>query len=65
MDWLDDRKIRYEVLDVIANPRAYDEMVRLSGQSLAPVIDVDGQVLADFGARELAAWWKKLEETES
>ena len=59
MDWLDEHGIAYEVLDVIADPRAYDEMVRLSGQSLAPVIEVDGQVLADFGARELARWWPK------
>jgi glutaredoxin len=60
MDWLDDQDIRYEVLDVISNEKAYDEMYRLSGQTLAPVIEVDGEVLADFGARELAAWWKKL-----
>jgi len=34
-------------------------MVRLSGQSLAPVIDVGGQVLADFGAAEIEVWWPK------
>lgn len=60
MDWLDDHGIRYDVLDVIADRAAYDEMVRLSGQSLAPVIQVDGHVLGDFGARELAAFWKTL-----
>jgi monothiol glutaredoxin len=37
-------------------------MYRLSGQTLAPVIDVNGTVLADFGARELAAFWKKLDQ---
>ena len=62
MDWLDDHAIKYEVLDVIADEKAYDEMYRLSGQTLAPVIEVDGEVLADFGARELAAFWKKLEQ---
>ena len=62
MDWLDDHAIEYEVLDVIANEKAYDEMYRLSGQTLAPVIDVDGRVLADFGAREIAVFWKKLEQ---
>jgi monothiol glutaredoxin len=35
-------------------------MVRLSGQTLAPVIDVDGEVLADFGADELESWWKEM-----
>lgn len=41
--------------------RAWDEMVRLSGQTLAPVIDVDGAVLADFGPEELARFWEGLE----
>ena len=61
MDWLDDHAVRYTVLDVISNRDAYDEMFRLSGQTLAPVIEVDGQVLADFGTRELAEFWRKLE----
>jgi len=61
MDWLDNHGVEYEVLDVIADEKAYDEMYRLSGQTVAPVIDVDGQILADFGAKELAAFWKKLE----
>ena len=59
MDWLDDHDVKYEVLDVIADDNAYDEMERLSGQTLAPVLDVGGQILADFGPPELAAWWKK------
>jgi glutaredoxin len=62
MDWLDDHSIEYEVLDVVADEQAYEEMDRLSGQTLAPVIDVDGRILADFGARELAAFWKELEQ---
>ena len=62
MDWLDDHGIQYDVLDVIEDEKAYEEMYRLSGQTLAPVIDVDGRILADFGARELAAFWKKLEQ---
>ncbi len=62
MDWLDSRGIKYEVLDVISNEQAYDEMFNLSGQTMAPVIEVDGQILADFGPPELAAFWKKLEQ---
>jgi glutaredoxin len=61
MDWLEARSIPYTALDVISQRAAYDEMVRLTGQTLAPVIEVDGQVLADFGARELAEFWRKLE----
>jgi len=65
MDWLDEHQIEFEVLDVTADEKDYEEMYRLSGQTLAPVIDVDGKVLADFGARELAAFWKKLEQHDS
>jgi glutaredoxin len=59
MHWLDKHGIEYETLDVIANEAAFDEMVRLSGQDLAPVIEVDGKVLADFGPEELARFWEK------
>lgn len=58
--WLDERGIRYETLDVISDRRAYTEMVHLSGQTLAPVIEVDGEILADFGPDELAKFWEKL-----
>jgi glutaredoxin 3 len=57
-EWLDAHDVEYEILDVVRNKAAYDEMVKISGQELAPVIDVDGKVLADFGATELAAFWK-------
>ena len=58
--WLDEHKIPYEELDVIGDAEARDEMERISGQSLAPVIDVDGEILADFGPEELEKFWKKL-----
>ena len=60
MRWLDDRGIRYQSVDVIADETAFDEMRRLSGQELAPVIDVEGRILADFGPEQLAAFWSKL-----
>jgi glutaredoxin len=60
--WLDARGIDYETVDVIADAAAFDEMIRLSGQDLAPVIDVDGEILADFGPEELAAFWKRWEK---
>jgi len=58
--WLDAHDVKYETLDVIADSEAYAEMVELSGQTLAPVIDVDGEILADFGPEELAKFWEKL-----
>ena len=58
--WLDERGIKYETLDVIADREAMTEMVALSGQTFAPVIEVDGKILADFGPEELAEFWKQF-----
>jgi glutaredoxin 3 len=57
MDWLNERKINFERIDVIADPKAFQEMQRLSGQRLAPVIEVDGRVLADFDTGQLEKFW--------
>ncbi|MBM3840693.1 MAG: glutaredoxin family protein [Verrucomicrobia bacterium] len=61
-DWLNERGLEFETLDVAANPDARQEMMQISGQGLAPVIDVDGKVLADFDTDQLAAFWEKLEQ---
>ena len=65
MHWLDERGVEYEPVDVIADEAAFDEMIRLSGQELAPVIDVDGEILADFGLEQLANFWQKMEKKEA
>lgn len=57
MRWLDQHGIAYEVLDVIEDPKAMKAMLAISGQDLAPVIEVNGKVLADFGPDELDEWW--------
>ncbi len=62
MRWLDDRGVDYEKIDVIGDEAAFDEMIRLSGQDLAPVIDVDGDILVDFGPDQLADFWDRLEK---
>lgn len=62
-EWLGERGIQYETLDVISDATARREMIHLSGQTLAPVIDVDGEVLADFDTDQLEAFWKKLEQS--
>src|SRR6185503_1169105 len=64
IDWLDERGLAYEKLDVTADAAARKEMAALSGQTLAPVIDVDGEVLADFGTDELEEWWKQQDFTK-
>ena len=59
--WLDTHGVDYETIDVMADEAAYDEMIRLSGQELAPVLDVEGEILADFGPEELEEFWQGLE----
>lgn len=61
MHWLDAQGIDFEEIDVISDEGAFEDMIRLSGQELAPVIDVDGDILADFGPEELAVFWKNLQ----
>jgi len=60
--WLDARGIKYQTLDVIADSKAFTEMIKLTGQRFAPVIEVDGKILADFGPPELETFWKQFEK---
>jgi len=45
---------------VIRDTAARAEMRELTGQTKAPSIELDGHVLADFGADELEAWMTRL-----
>lgn len=53
IEYLDEHRIPYEKITVSGNRETMQEMVDLSGQSKAPTMDWDGQVLADFGVDEL------------
>ena len=50
---MDQHQIEVERVVVSGNAKAMAEMVALSGQSKAPTLDWDGEVLADFGVDEL------------
>ena len=60
--WLNNQGVDYETIDVISDEAAYDEMIQLSGQELAPVLEADGEVLADFGPEQLPDFFKRLEK---
>ena len=60
VDYLDRKHIEVETIVVSGNREAMQEMVALSGQSKAPTMDWDGEVLADFGVDELIPFLKKL-----
>ena len=60
MAYLDDHKMPYRKVVVSGNPTAFKEMVELSGQSRAPTMDWDGEVLSDFGVDELIDFLESL-----
>lgn len=59
IEYLDEHRIAYHKVVVSGNREAMQEMVDLSGQSKAPTMDWDGEVLADFGVDELIPFLAK------
>jgi len=45
--------VKYERREVRSNSAYFEEMRELSGQTKAPVLQMDGRVLADFGPEQL------------
>jgi glutaredoxin len=59
IDYLISKGIAFNLITVSGNRPAMDKMVALSGQSKAPTMDWCGEILADFGVEELAAFLTK------
>ncbi len=51
--YLDEQGFSYDAQNVLTDDNAYQRMREISGQSRTPTMEVDGQVLADFGVDEL------------
>ena len=47
-DFLNDKGIKFEDIDVGANPKAANEMVEKSGQMGVPVTEINGKVIVGF-----------------
>ncbi|MEM9158850.1 MAG: glutaredoxin family protein [Verrucomicrobiota bacterium] len=56
--YLNKRGISYNRREVLSNREAMQEMVQVSGQSLAPTMKWGDEVLADFGVEELEPFLK-------
>ena len=50
--------VKYERREVRSNSAYFEEMRELSGQTKAPVLQMDGRVLADFGPEQLPGFLK-------
>jgi len=58
-DYLREQGIAYGHVDVLADPAAFDEMKRLSGQTKAPTMRWGNEILSDFGAEELEVFLRE------
>lgn len=62
-DYFKEKGIAYEEKDVIQNHAFFEEMKELSGQSKAPVVIIDGHMLADTD-REAVDRYMELHSNE-
>jgi glutaredoxin-like YruB-family protein len=47
-DYLKQKKIAFEDIDVSSNRKAADEMIKKSGQMGVPVLDINGKIIIGF-----------------
>ena len=47
-DYLKQKKIAFEDIDVSSNRKVADEMIKKSGQMGVPVIDINGKIIIGF-----------------
>ena len=50
--------VQYERREVRSNPAYFEEMKKLSGQTKAPVLQMNDRILADFGPEQLPVFLK-------
>jgi len=58
-DFLKEKGIEFEDIDVSENAEAREEMVEKTGQRGVPVIDVDGKFIVGFNQEKLEELLKK------
>lgn len=52
-EFLKEHGVTYDVVDVRSDATAFRTMQEISGQTKAPTMVIDGDVLADFGVEDL------------
>jgi glutaredoxin len=57
--FLDEHGVGYRLKEVRSDAGAMAEMQKKSGQTKAPTLDWNGQILADFGTDELVPFLRK------
>ena len=52
-DFLKEKNVKFEDIDVGADQKAANEMLEKSGQMGVPVIDIDGKIIVGFDKEEM------------
>jgi len=52
-EFLKEKNIKFEDIDVGANQKAAEEMIDKSGQMGVPVIDINGKIIVGFDKEEI------------
>jgi len=61
-EFLDEKGIKYNEINVAADPAAANEMVKKSGQMGVPVIDIEGTIIVGWNKEALEKELKKGEK---
>ncbi len=56
VNFLKERRVPFEEREVRGNLAYFDEMVKKSGQTKAPTLDLDGEMLADTDRDAVEKW---------
>ncbi len=59
-EFLDEKKVEYEDIDVSTNHEAAKEMMEKSGQMGVPQIEINGKIIVGFDKDTIEAELKKL-----
>ena len=59
VDFLREKKVPFEEREVRGNQAYFDEMVKKSGQTKAPTLDLNGEILADTDKEAVERWLKE------
>lgn len=59
LSFLNEKSIKYEERNVTDNQDYMQEMIDKSGQTKAPTLDLDGEILADVGRAETEVFFKE------
>lgn len=59
-DFLREKKVEFEDIDISSDRKAAQEMVAKSGQTGVPVIDINGKIIVGFDKKAIEAELKKF-----